>query len=362
MHSIGRRIAATSLAIALAVPSLLTLSCTNSERPDAPRFRVTIGSGGGQLTVGNGSVQLTVPPGALDGDRTISLALGRFTAIEGWNQVGAAYEFAPTDLLFALPTELILPFLPGQVSPIVDPSTELRIGWRDAAGAVAILTPSFVDSNRVTVTALRLGTFWPIAPDVVSGGALFPLNDTDTYRFESGLELTVARTATEPNLQPRSVAKATFAGDGASFGLYLDDSNEQLHALGEFDGVDYQEVLGAAVLWVDSRNAVPMTRRSVSTFDGFAPYGTSPATYQGVADTTITLAERVSLTTPAGVFPAVRITIASRFTTTQPQSGERFLELWLAERVGPVAIRIGNAAQPDLLLGATVAGLPIGGS
>ena len=344
----------------LLVALLSVPACTGSGLPATPRFTVTIGAGGGSLVVGTGEIELAVPPGALTSDVAVSLARGTAAAVPGWTVAGTAYAFEPGSTRFAVPARMVIPFRPYRVSAAVDPS-ELRIAHRDTAGVIAAILPTLVDGNRVTFDALGLGTFWVIAPDVVSAAALFPANQGDSYRFASGLELGVARTNAEPNLRSIEIARLDFQAPGRRFGLYLDDRAERLATLGEFDVDELQEVLAVPLPWLEPREAMGTIHRAVGAFTAYAPYGSSTRAHDGVLESVVEIVEREDLVTPAGEFAVVHVVIASVVATTATPRQERRLELWLAEGVGPVAVRIGDSGERDLLVAGTVGGLPVAG-
>ncbi len=349
-----------ALSLSLAIAALA--GCIDSGGGAALPRNVTIGAAGGSIIVGSGSLSLTVPAGALSQDVVISVERGQASSLPGWLAVGTPYLFAPAATAFALPSQVAIPYVPAKISPAVG-SSEIRVGFRDAAGVVTSLVPTQVAAPSVIADTSSLGTFWVWVPDVVAAASLFPLNQGDVYRYDSGLVLTVERTLVEPNVAPLETAKVTFALAGRTWGIYFDDRDARLAKLGAFEtvGSDWQEVFAAPVLLIDDRDALGTVRPASGTYVGYVPFGAPTAAYQGLAETTTEIAERERVTVPLGGFDAVRIPITTRFNDTRPQQGEVRIEFWFAEGVGPVAIRFDNAI-PAGLVAATVGGkMVVGG-
>lgn len=343
------------------VLALTLLAACNGGGGAIEPLHTTIGAAGGTLMIGIGEVSLTVPPGALRQDVAISITTGTSTPIAGWREVGPVYLFAPQSTEFAAPASITLPYSPTKVSSSVLDS-EIRIGYRDAAGAVSVIAPLQASDGIATFRADALGTCWVTAPDVVAAADLFPLGDGDEYHFDSGLVLSVERTATEPNLAPLEIAKASFTFDGTTYGTYFDVSQGQLAKLGEFRGEDWQEVFAAPALLLGSRDAIGSLRTATATLQGHIPFGASEIAYHGLAGITTSLAGRQQLRVPLGSFDTVHVVIDSTFTNTFSESGQTRLELWLRKGTGPVALRIGDGPLLMGLVEATVGGNPVIGN
>lgn len=326
-------------------------------RPDA--HSMTIGPEGGSFVIGVGEVSLAVPPGALRAAVSFSIAEGDDIPLRGWLGVGVPFRIVPERTEFALPAQLVLPFDPTLVGGSVDPS-EIRVAHRDADGLVAALVPTFVDSRSVMIEVDTLGDFRVTAPDVVDAPSLFPLVDADEYEFEGALTLRIARSVTEPNLAPLDVARATFDLGERSFGMWFDDRGGQLAIAGRFDAPSWQELYAEPVLLIDRRDPIGTVRPVSRSYAGYVPLGSTTVGYDGIAETTTVIGERRRLRTGAGVFGVVHVTITTRFVESQPNAGETRLELWLANGVGPVALRLGATEPMRLLRRATVGGRQFG--
>ena len=347
-------------AITLCMLGLLATACVDSKAPPASPVHTKIGSGGGALVVGNGELSLTVPAGALQEDVVVSLVTASPDVLPSWIAAGTAYTFSPSSTGFTVPAQFVIPFDPRLVSPIVDPS-EMRIAWRDAGGVVQQITPTFVDTATAWFDSSALGTYWVTAPDVISPLSLFPLNNADEYHFDSDMVLTVERTSAEPNLGGADIRKVTFTrADGAS-GLYLDVASGPMALLGVFVAEEWQEIHLAPVTLLQDRDAIGTIRPITSSYDGHVPFGQSGTAYNGIATTTTTIEGHERVTTPAGVFETVRVSVVTDFANTLPALGRRTIEFWFAPSIGPVAIRFDDAPLERVVSG-TVRGRPVAGA
>lgn len=341
---------------------LFVAGCKKSSSSAPPLGTATIGAAGGTLTIADPPISMSVPAGALAGDVAFRVDNGQISKVPGYLDVGTAFAFSPADPAFATPATVVIPFSPSRVPGSVQ-DAELLIGYRAGTGQVSGLTPQQIDrtAGLATFDATSLGTFWVASPDVVSGASLFPLNDLDSYVYDSGLVVTVSRTQGEPNFTPAEVAKMTFTRAGLVTGLYLDDPAGSLVELGEFEVGRAQERLDSAVLLVADRDTVGTVRPVITTYLGFVPYGSSIVGYAGISRTTTELAERVRVSTPLGAFDTVRVTITTESTESLLHPGTEVLELWLADGVGPVMLRIGESGGVQRLVEATVGGQPVTG-
>lgn len=336
--------------------ALLPGACSQSENHPASSRHVRIGREGGALDIGEGAVTLTVPAGALNRDLDLTIVVGRSTPLTGWLDIGFCYEFGPPTTVFATPADLVLPYDPTRLSAAVDLG-EFRVAHRDAAGGVRVFPATFVDPDgfHVGASVSELGTWWVVVPDVVSAAALWPLNHGDQYRYDSGLELAIARTTTEPNLGGQSVIKVTLRQGGTESGLYFDDS-QGLARWGEFAST-WQEISATPSLWLAPRDGIGVVRPTAGVYSGYTPFGSTRVAYEGSVGTVAEILERVPVTVPRGSYGAVRVVITVAFRDTRPQQGEERLELWLVEGIGPVALRIGPQSAPvQRLVAATVGG------
>lgn len=340
--------------------ALVTAACGSSGGGSALPLNTKIGPDGGSFLIGNaGDLQLDVPPGALATTVTMTLTSTPVSSVVGFVDVGPGFRFEPASLVFAQQAQLRIPYSPSRVSDVVDPA-ELRMARRDASGAVEVLVPLVNDGLYLTSFVTELGSYWVIAPDVVSGGTLLPLGNNDTYTFDSGLRIDITRPATGGNVPGGSVRFAMTQGNATS-GYYLADSGEQITKLGEFDGTDWQEIQTPASLLIDSRDAVGSVHPTFATFEGHEPFGAPAVAYQGILETTTAILGRETLQTVRGVFRTVRVQIRSRYSNTRGQTGDDTMDLWLADRVGPVAIRLPGQANLALLTSGTVGGRPVTG-
>jgi hypothetical protein len=333
-------------------------SCGNSSSD--PLAAATIGPAGGTLSVSDGRVAITVPAGALDRDLGLRIDPGQISRVPGFVDVGPAYLFSPAATTFAAAAQVVLPFDPARVPSTVGVG-ELRIGLRTSTGQVTALLPGQVDMTlgRISIETLQLGTFWVAAPDLVSAADLFPLGDGDSYRFDSGLVVTVARTAAEPNIAPLEVAKLTLTRPGRAFGYYLDDRNGELAKVGQWTVRGSQERNDSPVLLIGAREFIGNSRVEIGTFLGFWPFGTSIVAYTGLEQVTTELAARERIATQAGTFDTVRVRIDTLWTITPGGQGADAMELWLAPGVGPVQLRFDDGLN-ERLRSAVIGGVPIG--
>lgn len=341
--------------------ALLLLAACSGGGGKAPPLHTTIGAAGGTLMVGAGELTLTVPPGALRGDVAISVETDAADAVAGWLAVSAAFRFEPAATAFGDPAQLILPYSPSRVSDIVA-GTELRIGWRDAMGGLQLLEPQSADGGSAVLEIDALGTFWVLAPDVVTAAELFPLHDGDHYLFDSGLELDVARSTSVPNLNSIDVAELRFSWNEQVSGIYLDPSQGLLGKFGEFHDPDWQEVYALPAELVGMRDAIGSVRPASVTFAGYVPLGATTATYHGVADVTTALVGRERRRVPLGEFDCVRVQITTRFHNSFAERGETVLTLWLRKGTGPVALQFGDVPLLMGLREATVGGRAVVGN
>ncbi len=345
-------------ALAFVVAVLGLPSCSSKASPPPP-LGTTIGAAGGDFVVGSGVLTLSVPAGALAADTILRVTAGTSTPQVGWTEVSAVVEFLPGDLTFAVPATLILPYAAARISSTVS-NSELRVAYRrDPTSAVVTLLPSAANGGSIVVEAAALGTYWAIAPDVVDADTLWPLNDGDTYTFDSGLTLTVTRTATEPNLAPLPVAKITLEFGGRTFGWYLDDRNARLGRLGTFVAPDFQEVFDTSLLLVDTRDRIGLVRPVATTFRGFAPFGQTTVGYRGITAITTTIAARERIGTLLGSFDTIRVPTQMTWNNSDLEQGEEQLEFWFARRVGPVALRLSATGPVLRLVEGTVGGQPV---
>lgn len=360
---VSRGLVAVRLPLAtLALALLAACGWFDDDDDDPPLSTGTIGASGGTVSVPDGSVVLTVPAGALTSDVALRIDPGQISIVPGYVDVGPAHVISPVNVEFLLPAQLVVPYTPAAVAGSVG-STELRVGFRNSVGMVVGLVPSAVDTvaGRVTVATSELGTFWVASPDVVTATDLFPLNDGDTYRYDSGLVLTVSHTAIEPNFAPQMIVKVIFASLGNTTGIYFEQNASQLRQLGSFDVDLSQERFDTGVLWIDARDSIGSVRPVTDTYLGYMPYGASLVGYTGIAQVTTRLAERVVVTTVRGSFDTVRVPVTTAFATTFPTYGQEQIEFWFADGVGPVQIRLGAGFPPTRLVEATVAGQPVTG-
>jgi len=338
---------------------LVVAACTPGAPPPALPLHATIGAAGGTLQVGDGEVALTVPGGALAGDVVISVTTGQATPLQGFAVVGIPYLFAPAATTFAVSSQLVLPYDPTLVPPVVD-SSEIRVAFRAADGTVAVIVPTFTDTASVNCDTQALGTFWVIAPDVVAASQLLPLANNDVYHFENGVTLTVQRTTAEPNLSGQSVAKLTIDDGGGQSGLYFSVAGGALHLLGTFTGTARQEIFDTAVLLIDARDDVGIVRPEATTFVGHEPFGAPAASYQGIAAVTTSLVGHAQIRGPLGLFDTVQVGIGNETSNTRGVHGDQQLVLWCAFGAGPVLLQ-SDGEQPLHLLDATVNGRPVHG-
>lgn len=335
-------------------------ACSGSGGAPVP-LHTTIGPAGGTLMIGIGELTLTVPPGALRSDVSIQITAGQASTPPGWLAVSAPYRLAPTATAFAAPAQLLLPFDPSLLSSAVD-STELRVGFGDATGAVTTLVPTFADpGGSVMLDIDGLGTFWTVAPDVVSAHELLPLNDADVYTFDSELSLTVARSTVEPHFAPGEIVVLTFAWQGREWGLYCDDQLGQWNLRGAFSKSDWQEVTSAPVPLLSARDGRNSQRIGTAVYPGYVPYGGNHVGYQGLAQVTTEVGDRARLQTPLGLFDTDRIVVTQAYSNSWPEQGETRLELWCARGVGPVALRFDDQPLRMNLVAATVGGNEVHG-
>jgi hypothetical protein len=354
--------------LSLAAAALLALlgllaACDDDDDDDPPALSAeTIGPAGGALGLPDDSVVLIVPPGALTAEVAFRIDPGQIAIVPGYVDVGPAHAISPSSTGFLVPAQIVIPYAPDAVAASVDDG-ELRVGFRNSVGQVVGLVPLQVDAvaGRVTFETTALGTFWVASPDVVTANDLFPLNDGDTYRYDSGLVLTVSHTANEPNFAPQSIVRLTFLSLGSTTGIYFEANAMQLRQLGSFDIDHAQERFDSGVLWIDARDQVGVVRPVTDSYLGYRPYGVSAPSYTGIAEVTTRIGERGVVTTGRGSFDTVRVPVTTMFASTIPSWGEEQLELWLADGVGPVQIRLVAGYPPARLVEATVAGQPVSG-
>ncbi len=363
---------------ALLLAALAIVPACSTETGGTVPFFSVIGPEGGTLVIPLGQIvgeiTLAVPENALSQEVTITVSEGQATDMNGWQVVGTVLDLTPPSTQFALPAMATIPYNPLAVSSAVQ-NDELRVARRSTTGQISLLVPTMIDERFGTVfyDTSALGTFWVVAPDVVSSSDLFPLNAGDSYRYDSGLVVTVEQTASEPNIAPLLVAKVTFTRDNSTFGIYFDNSMNQVSKVGDFRVSVAQRVLETQILLIGARDAVGTTRLGVSTYDGFVPFppttslgtgSTSMPEFQGLSVQSTEIAERVRLTVPLGAFNTVRVPTVNDYTETSQQTGEvtgqERVELWLAMGVGPVAIRFDNGPLEELVE-ATVNGREVTG-
>ena len=349
---------------ALLVLALLALSsCSNSSSSSPPTLGSgTVGPGGGAVTAEGGTISLVVPAGALFGDVQISISESFLSNVPGYVDVGPTYLFSPEKTSFASPATVQVPFDPALLPSIVTDS-DLVVGYRDETGRVSGLKPVFVDRTNglARVETAALGAFWVVSPDIVSGTGLFPLGDGDSYRFDTGTILTVARTTTEPNFRPGEIAKLTITEPGSTTGFYFAVAGTSLRLLGEFDTASYQERLETAATLIGDRDPIGTVRPNVTTLLGYQPYGSSFVRYSGLTRVTSELFAREEVVTPLGVFEAVHVPIDFEYQAPRPGPAARLLELWFAEGIGPVMLRV-ESGPVQKLVEAEVDGQPVTGN
>jgi hypothetical protein len=339
------------------------VGCTKSGGSSIIPLHATIGSSGGTLRVGTGEVALTIPAGVLQHDTMFSLQVGETSPVPGWLAVSTPYTFMPTATTFSMPVQITLRYFPTRVSSAVATS-EIRVAWRNTAGQVSTLVPTFANATQKTVicNADALGTFWVQVPDVVAAAELFPLYDTDVYHYDTGMVVTVARSTTEPNIGPTEVAKVTFELNGNTWGTYFDVTQSKLAMRGSFVDPGWQEVFATSVLLVDARDGVGTVHQGVGTYAGYLPLGSTTVGYQGLAEVTTELADRGHITAPLGTFNTLHVPITTHFNNSWPSQGDERVEFWFAAGIGPVAIRLPGNPITALLVTATVNGNPVAGS
>ena len=351
-HGLARRLALVSV--------LAAAACDDDDDPP-PLASATIGVDGGTMAVPDGGPSLTVPAGALAQDVGFRIDPGQISIVPGYVDVGPAYAFSPPSTTFAMPATIVLPFDPTRV-PDPAMTSDLLIGLRTATGPVVSLVPTAIDPmlGTATFTTTELGTFWVGAPDVVSPSALFPLGNGDSYVFDTGTVLTVARTTTEPNFDPAEVAKLTFTRIGLTDGLYLDDAGADLALRGSFLVPSYQIRYDTPALLIADRDPIGSVRVVLATYLGFSPFGTSLVGFTGLEQLRTELVRRETVWTEVGTFDTVVVRIDSLWTETPGGQGAGSIQMWLANGVGPVQLLFDDGAF-ERLRSATVGGMPVTG-
>jgi hypothetical protein len=339
--------------------ALGTAGCDNSNGTPPPPFGVVIGPGGGQLTVGTGLLQLDVPPGAVAVDTRFAISEVDPDPVPGWFAASPAFRFDPQPFAFAVPATITMPYSTEAVSVAVA-NSELRVAFRSAPGAaVEPQVPLFAGSGIAQLQTSSLGAFWVLAPDVVDADSLWPLGNNDSYSYDSGLVLDVARTATEPNIAPLNVAKVTLTDGGTATGIYFDDRTNLLALRGTFDGTALQEVWAASALLISTRDPVGSERSTAGTLSGFRPLGQTTASYTGVSEAATAIVAREHTNTLLGTFLTVHVALAIDSSNTELVQRSQRLELWFARRIGPVAIRRTPGGPIERLAAGTVGGTPL---
>ncbi len=348
-----------------ALLAALTLAaCNGSSSGDPPAASGSLGPSGGSLGVPSGELtgtRLTVPAGALSSDTWFTIDVGLRSNIPGVAHLGAAAEITPAATVFGAPATVTVPFDPRLVPPgaTVD---QIQMGFRNSVGMVTVIPATVVDlaNARVSAQVLGLGTFWPVSPDLVPASSLLPLNDGDTYTFDSGLVLAVARTSTEPNLPPVDIAKLSFVETGRTTAWYFREDAGAVESYGRLEVGIGQEINDSEITVLPAVVQLGARISSVTTYLGYWPFGTSLVAYTGIREETTLVAEKLDVAVPAGVFPgSYRVVFTSDFRDTQPQQGTRTITMWLAPGVGPVRIQFDQGSVTDLTQ-AVVGGMAVG--
>ncbi|GDY03745.1 hypothetical protein LBMAG49_30740 [Planctomycetota bacterium] len=339
---------------------LLAAACSGGGDQSALPLNTLIGPNGGTFTVGSqGDVNLDIPPNALSSEVRLTLIATSVTTVNGFVDVGPGFLFGPEGTTFGIPATLRIPFTPSRVSDAVDPS-EVRVALRTADGNVQVLVPLQNEGIAVLLNITELGSYWVIAPDVIQGGTVLPLFNNDSYTMDSGLQISVTRPVTEPNVPPSAI-KLAFTQNGQTTGYYLADAQDQIKKLGEFGGTDWQEIYSPEALLLGSRDAVGTIRPAFSTIAGYEPAFAAEVAYEGIVETTTSVLRHETLQTVRGVFRTVVVQIRSRYSNVRNESGDETIELWLADHVGPVAVRMPRQSTIARITQGTVGGRAITG-
>jgi hypothetical protein len=325
-----------------------------------------VGPEGGSVGVAGGPLDgasIQIPAGALTTEIALSFFEDQVSLEPGFTDVGPALRIDPEGLALSLPALLTLPFDPTLVPPVTGP-TDFVVRYRLVDGRVFEALPRQVDQSigRVTLDVMQFATWWVSVPDAIATRDYLPLSDGDVYQYDTGLLLTVAETAVEPNFLGVRMTKLTFSTPFLFFeGLYVDyDDQDALSLLGEFEVANdnRQERLDGPALLLDAVEVVGVPRSVIYTFDGFIPYGGLVPAYLGTGQATVVVRERTSLVTPAGIFDdVVLLEIGVSRSDSRPRSTSFTLRFWLARNVGPVQLQV-NQDRPHPLAAFTVAGAP----
>ena len=190
---------------------------------------ITLDQGGGTIQVTEGDLEgasLTVPPGGVTESTVVRVLQGFALSHPGFRPVSRGVIFEPGMALNGEPA-LTLPIASNAVS--VPDVVILHIDGSDVFelgdGTINLAT------EQVTATIPEFGTYY--AGERLFNGYVteldgsrsdedfLPLNDGDTWQFDSGITVSMEETSSEPNLGGANVFKLTFATADESLGFYL---------------------------------------------------------------------------------------------------------------------------------------------
>jgi hypothetical protein len=204
---------------------------------------------------------------------------------------------------------------------------------------------------------MGLGTFWVIAPDVVAAPDLFPLNDGDMYRYDTGLIINVSWTSNEPNL-PNLLAKVAFTRRTPDLGRLSEQRpDHRPDRAARLVRPDLQEVLTPPALLIGARDAVGFGRAVISSYQGYRPFGSTQPSYQGTVETSTADSRSRGHDRPAWDVRHGPGPVTTRFSDDRPAFGEEEVVFWFAKGIGPVQIQLPGAAQPAHLVELSVGGI-----
>jgi hypothetical protein len=334
----------------------------------APVLIGSIDQNGGVFEVTQGpfaGVKVEVPAGAVASPLQLTVASAFSESTPGFRTLSRAVTLGPSDVEFALPVTVTLPFNDGSL-PVSSRPVVLE---RDSEGRIVELGGSEEpEPARVAFPTLQLGTFW--VNERLFGGVnttgfpgYLPLANGNRWTFDNGITITATQTTQEPNLAGTQVFRFLIESAGQNLGFYLRGVLfGPTLLLGEFStngGTDFQRLHDPSP-FLPAQLTLGRPIETAFSQATFEPYGSTTPASGGILVEQIDPWQTDPVVTAVGRFDTV-VTVRLQLL---PLTGDLVrpidVELTFANTKGPVAVRAFGSS--GVLTSGTVSGQPVTGN